>query len=126
MGTLETPQDRHGYIHRTGPPEWNKQTEAKVEQGAQEAKAVVHGGRGLVPRPGHNSRDLCTPPQKITMGQLRGTRSPPGLNTHKQLKRPWSLIGQIRPRPAGLSIRQRPAGDTMIGWLDNNGSSRLA
>ncbi len=39
MGTLETPQDRHRDIQKTGPPEWNRQTEAKVEQGAQEAKA---------------------------------------------------------------------------------------
>ncbi len=39
MGTLETPQDRHRYIHRTGPPEWNRQTEVQVEQGAQEAMA---------------------------------------------------------------------------------------
>ncbi len=80
---------------------------------------MVHGGRGLVPRPGHNSRDLCTPPKKLPWGKLRGTRSPPGLNTHTQyLKRPRSLSGQIRPRPAGLSIRQRPAGETITGWLD--------
>ncbi len=39
MGTLETPQDRHRDIHKTGPPERNRQTEAKEEQGAQEAKA---------------------------------------------------------------------------------------
>ncbi len=39
MGTLEAPQDRHRYINRTGPPERNRQTEAKVEQGAQEAMA---------------------------------------------------------------------------------------
>ncbi len=62
MGTLETPQDRHRYIHRTGPPEWNRQTEAKEEQGAQEAKA---GGPSWPwPRPGLYSRDLCTPPKK--------------------------------------------------------------
>ncbi len=119
MGTLEAPQDRHGYIHRTGPPEWNKQTEAKVEQGAQEAKA---GGPWWPwPRPSARPQQPgpLYPPQKITMGQLRGTRSPPGLNTHTQyLKRPRSLSGQIRPRPAGLSIRQRPAGETITGWLD--------
>ncbi len=39
MGTLETPQDRHRYIHRTGPPEWNRQTEVQVELGAREAMA---------------------------------------------------------------------------------------
>ncbi len=39
MGTLETPQDPHRYIHRTGSPEWNRQTEVQVEQGAREAMA---------------------------------------------------------------------------------------
>ncbi len=80
MGTLEAPQDRHRYIHRTGPPEWNRQTEAKEEQGAQEAKA---GGPSWPwPRPS------ARPPQpgplyppKKSMGQLGGIRSPPGLNT---------------------------------------------
>ncbi len=86
MGTLETPQDRHGYIHRTGPPEWNKQTEAKVEQGAQEAKA---GGPWWPwPRPSARPQQPgpLYPPQKITMGQLRGTRSPPG-RTYKNSKK---------------------------------------
>ncbi len=65
-----------------------------------------------------SSAGALLPPPKISLGKLRGIRSPPGLNTQKQLKRPWSLSGQIRPRPAGLSIRQRPSGDTIIGWLD--------
>ncbi len=136
MGTLETPQDRHRYIHRTGPPEWNRQTEVQVEQGAREAMAeqgareamAEQGAREAMvgplprPRPQPPPQSLRPepyyPPPKISLGKLRGIRSPPGLNTHKQLKRPWSLSGQIRPRPAGLSIRQRPSGDTIIGWLD--------
>ncbi len=136
MGTLKTPQDRHRYVHRTGPPEWNRQTEVQVEQGAQEAMAeqgareamAEQGAREAMvgplprPRPQPPPQSLRPepyyPPPKISLGKLRGIRSPPGLNTQKQLKRPWSLTGQIRPRPAGLSIRQRPAGDTIIGWLD--------
>ncbi len=153
MGTLETPQDRHRYIHRTGSPEWNRQTEVQVEQGAREAMAEQgareghggagssegHGGAGSSeghgeqgarsmvgppprPRPQPPPQSFRPepyyPPPKISLGKLRGIRSPSGLNTHKQLKRPWSLSGQIRPRPAGLSIRQRPSGDTIIGWLD--------
>ncbi len=128
MGTLETPQDRHRYIHRTGPPEWNRQTEVQVEQGAREAMAeqgareamAEQGAReamvGPLPRPrpqpptSVSSAGALLPPPKISLGLLRGIRSPSGLNTHKQLKRPWSLSGQIRPRPAGLSIRQRRLG----------------
>ncbi len=162
MGTLETPQDRHRYIHRTGPPEWNRQTEVQVEQGAQEAWRSRELGRpwrsrelgrpwrsrelgrpwqsrelgrpwrsrelgrpwwdrlrdrGPSPHLSLFGRSPTTPPQ-ISLGKLRGIRSPPGLNTQKQLKRPWSQSGQIRPRPAGLSIRQRPAGETITGWLD--------
>ncbi len=119
MGTLETPQDRHGYIHRTGPPEWNRQTEVQVEQGAREAMAEQGAREAAAPAPTSvSSAGSLLPPPKISLGKLRGIRSPSGLNTHKQLKRPWSLSGQIRPRPAGLSIRQRPSGDTIIGWLD--------
>ncbi len=63
MGTLETPQ-----IHKTGPPERNRQTEAQVEQGAQEAKAGGHDGRGLVPA---STAGTFVPPKKKSMGQLR-------------------------------------------------------
>ncbi len=84
--------------------------------GGQGRWSMVAVASSLGPAP---TAGTLVPPQKITMGQLRGTRSPPGLNTHKQyLKRPRSLSGQIRPRPAGLSIRQRPAGETITGWLD--------
>ncbi len=159
MGTLETPQDRHRYIHRTGPPEWNRQTEVQVEQGAQEAMAEQgagghggagssgghggagssgghggagssggHGGAGssgghggtasetAAPAPNSVSSAgaLLPPPPKISLGKLRGIRSPPGLNTQKQLKRPWSQSGQIRPRPAGLS------NSAAAGWRNHN------
>ncbi len=71
---------------------------------------MVPRGRGLDPRPGLYSRDLCTPPKK--MGQLRGIRSPPWRNTLENmiLKRPCSQSGQIRPRTAG---------ETITGWLDH-------
>ncbi len=77
MGTLETPQDRHRYIHRTGPPEWNRQTEAKEEQGAQEAKA---GGPSW-PWPRPSARPLqpgpLYPPKKIH-GAAQGYQEPSG------------------------------------------------
>ncbi len=54
-------------------------------QGAQEAMA---GGPlwpwPRSPRPGYYSRNPSTPPQKKSMGQLRGIRSPPGLNKQEQ------------------------------------------
>ncbi len=102
-------------------------SEAMAEQGARKAMAEQEAREAMVgppprPRPQPPPQSLRPepyyPPQKISLGKLRGIRSPPGLNAQKQLKRPWSLTGQIRPRPAGLSIRQRPAGDTIIGWLD--------
>ncbi len=101
MGTLETPQDRHRDIHKTGPPERNRQTEAQVEQGAQEAKA----GGPWWPWPRPSARSLqpgpLYPPPKKSMGQLRGIRSPPGLNTHKTILKNtlvtvWSIYGHDR------------------------------
>ncbi len=81
MGTLETLQDRHRDIHKTGPPERNRQMEAKEEQRAREAKA---GGPSW-PWPRPSARPLqpgpLYPPPKKSMGQLRGIRSPPGRNT---------------------------------------------
>ncbi len=41
---------------------------------------VVFHGRGLVPRPGHSSRNPSTPPKKNSLGKLGGIRSPPGLD----------------------------------------------
>ncbi len=83
-----------------------------MEQGAQEAKA----GGPWWPWPRPSARPLqpgpLYPPPKKSMGQLRGIRIPPGLNTHNtMLKRPWSQSGQIRPRPAG---------ETITGWLDHS------
>ncbi len=129
MGALEAPQDRHRDIHKTGPPERNRQTEAKVEQGAQEAKA---GGPSWPwPRPSARPLQLgpLYPPKKNPWGSsgvsgaLRGETHSKHDNVKKTLGH--SLVN-IRPRPAGLSIWQRPAGETITGWLDNNGSSRLA
>ncbi len=62
MGTLETPQDRHRYIHRTGPPEWNRQTEVQVEQGAREAMAE-QGAREAMAEQGAREA-MVGPPQR--------------------------------------------------------------
>ncbi len=72
------PTQRHT---QDGPPERNRQTEAKEEQGAQEANAGGLSWPWPWPRP--SARPLqpgpLYPPQ--SMGQLRGIRSPPGRNT---------------------------------------------
>ncbi len=68
MGALEAPQDRHGQEHRTGTSRAEQTTEAIAVQGAQEAMAGGLHGRGLVPRPGHSSRNPSTPPKKIPWG----------------------------------------------------------
>ncbi len=129
MGTLETPQDRHRYIHRTGPPEWNRQRSRWRRELGRPWRSRELGrpwrsrelgrpwwdrlrDRGPSPHLSLFGRSPTTPP-KISLGKLRGIRSPPGLNTQKQLKRPWSQSGQIRPRPAGLS------NSAAAGWLDH-------
>ncbi len=98
MGALEAPQDRHRDIHKTGPPEPNRQTEAKVEQGAQEAKA---GGPSW-PWPRPSAWPLQPGPlyplkknpwgSSGVSGALRG-------ETHSKhdtmLKRPWVTVWSI-------------------------------
>ncbi len=54
---------------------------AMAVQGAQEAMAGGLHGHGLVPQPGHSSRNPSTPPKKNSLGKLGGIRSPPELNT---------------------------------------------
>ncbi len=72
---------------------------------------MVPRGRGLVPRPGLYSRDLCTSPKKIH-GAAQGYQEPSGAkHTQNNFKRPCSQSGQIRPRPAG---------ETITGWLDHS------
>ncbi len=69
MGTLETPQDRHRYIHRTGPPEWNRQTEVQVEQGAREAMAEQGAREAAAPAPTSvSSAGSLLPPPKFPWG----------------------------------------------------------
>ncbi len=51
--------------------------EAMAVQGAQEAIAGGLRGRGLVPRPGHSSRNPSTP-QKKFHGAARGYQEPSG------------------------------------------------
>ncbi len=68
--------------------------EAMEVQGAQEAMAGGLHGRGLVPRPGHSSRNPSTP-KKISLGKLGGIRSPPGLDrqdktSHRNRKPSWA------------------------------------
>ncbi len=75
MGALEAPQDRHGQEHRTGTSRAEQTMETMAVQGAQEAMAGGLRGRGLVPRPGHSSRNPSTPPQNFH-GAARGIRSP--------------------------------------------------
>ncbi len=97
MGALDAPQDRHRDIHKTGPPERNRQTEAKVEQGAQEAKA---GGPSWPwPRPSARPLQLgpLYPPKKIH-GAAQGYQEPSGAKHSKHdtmLKRPWVTVWSI-------------------------------
>ncbi len=94
--------------------------EAMAELGAREAMAEQGAREAMVgplprPRPQPPPQSLRPepyyPPQNF-LGEAQGYQEPSGAKHRKQLKRPWSLTGQLRPRPAGLSIRQRPAGDT--------------
>ncbi len=72
---------------------------------------MVPRGRGLVPRPGLYSRDLCTPPKKIH-GAAQGYQEPSGGKHTRNmiLKRTLVTVWSIRPRPAG---------ETITGWLDH-------
>ncbi len=66
---LEAPQDRHGQEHRTGTSRAEQTKEAMAELGALAAMAGGLHGRGLIPRPGHSSRNPSTPPkQKFPWG----------------------------------------------------------
>ncbi len=51
--------------------------EAMAVQGAQEAMAGGLHGRGLLPRPGHSSRNPSTPQKKFP-GEVRGYQEPSG------------------------------------------------
>ncbi len=95
MGTLETPQDRHRYIHRTGPPEWNRQTEVQVEQGAREAMAEQGAREAMVgppqrPRPQPPPQSLRPepyyPPQNF-LGEAQGYQEPFGAKHTKTVKK---------------------------------------
>ncbi len=83
---------------------------------------VIHGC-GLVPRPGHSSRNPSTP--KISLGKLGGIRSPPGLDTQnstrqdrKALRGQTDRTGQPTGTgsPPGLARKLRlPLGMTSQG-----------
>ncbi len=69
-------------IHWTGTSRAEHGKEAMAVPGAQEAMAGGLRGRGLIPPPGHSSRNPSTPPQKKkSLGHLGGIRSPPALET---------------------------------------------
>ncbi len=133
MGTLETPQDRHRYIHRTGSPEWNRQTEVQVEQGAREAMAEqgARGGHGgtasetAAPAPTSvSSAGALLPPPKISLGKLGVSGALRGEHTKtvkKTVVTDWSITAT-----AGWLVNTAAAGWGYHDRLDNNGSSRLA
>ncbi len=83
-----------------------------MEQGAQDAKA----GGPWWPWPHPSARPLqpgpLYPPRKNPWGSSGVSGALRG-QTHSKhdLKRPWSLSGQIRPRPAD---------ETITGWLDHS------
>ncbi len=104
-----------------GPPEWNRQTEAKEEQGAQEAKA---GGPSW-PWPCPSARPLqpgpLYPPKKKSMGQLRGIRSPPGRNTLEKHDFGHSLVKHGRGQRFGLPRELEGAADGGLAFPTDGG-----
>ncbi len=74
-------------IHRTGTSRAEYIKEAMALPGAQEAMAGVLHGRGLVPQPGHSSRNPSTPPN--FNGVSRGYKEPSGAR-HKNRNRTHS------------------------------------
>ncbi len=64
---------------------------------------VVFHGRGLVPRPGHSSRNPSTPPKKISLGKLGGIRSPPGLDRQDKTGTGQPSRAKQTGSPPGLS-----------------------
>ncbi len=89
MGTLETPQDRHRYIHRTGPPEWNRQTEVQVEQGAREAMAE-QGAREAMAEQGAREAMVGLPPRPRPQPPPQSLRPEP---YYPPPKFPWGSSG---------------------------------
>ncbi len=64
---------------------------------------VVFHGRGLVPRPGHFSRNPSTPPQKKIPGEVRGYQEPSGAGHTEQY-----MTGQERPSGARQTGQDSP------------------
>ncbi len=132
MGTLETPQDRHRYIHRTGPPEWNRQTEVQVEQGAREAMAeqgareamAEQGAREAMvgppprPRPQPPPQSLRPepyyPPPQNFLGEAQGYQEPSGAKHSKTVKKTVVTVWS-NSATAGWLVNTAAA-----GWRDHN------
>ncbi len=114
---LETPQDRHRDIHKTGPPERNRQPEAKEEQGAQEAKA------------GGPSWPCLYRPVGIESEAGRRARVSRGRWRRHLLRRVGWLIRERRrelPRTAGwLSREQRREFPRTAGWESRERQRKL-
>ncbi len=91
MGTLETPQDRHRYIHRTGPPEWNRQTEVQVEQGARKAM-VEQGAREAMAEQGAREAMVGPPPRPRPQPPPQSLRPEP---YYPPPKFPWGSSGVL-------------------------------
>ncbi len=73
---------------------------------------VVFHGHGLLPRPGHSSRNPSTPP-KISLGKLGGIRSPPGLDRQDSTGQPSGA------RQTGQDIPQEQ--EALLGELGSWG-----
>ncbi len=92
-----------------GPPEWNRQTGTMAELGALEAMADGLQGLGLGPlgpaRP--LQPELLPPPPKNFPGEVRGIRSPPGLNRQDKQDRE-ALQGQTNRTGQPTGTRSPP------------------
>ncbi len=152
-GALEAPRDRHRQDHRTGTSRAEQMTEAMAELGALEAMAVqgaleamavqgaqeamvVQGaqeamaggacGRGLGPLgPAPTAGTLSTPPKKKFPGEVRGIRSPPGLNTDTGQDSPPGLDTRqhsppVTGSPPGLARKLR----LLLGMTRSQGPSQ--
>ncbi len=79
--------------------------------------SVVFHGRGLVPRPGHSSRNPSTPPKKNSLGKLGGIRSPLGLDRQDST---WT--GQGQDSPPGLNRQEQDIPQEQEALLGELGS----
>ncbi len=112
MGTLETPQDRHREIHKTGLQSGadRRRPRGAGSSGGQGRWSLVAVASSLGPA---TTAGTFVPPPKKIHGAAQGYQEPSGAKhtRNNDLKRPWSQSCQIRPRPAG---------ETITGWLNHS------